>query len=108
MAHARKEQGGSGKGHHVGPRTQVGTGSTYASIVNSSTDNRVRCQRCNGTFFEVKGTHYVDRDETHPAVLHSGNESAGTADCVILRCIGCGQEHTFDVDTGTDWTDQAG
>ena len=48
----------------------------------------------------------MDRDETHPAVLHSGNEAAATSDCIIFRCVACGQEHTFDVDTGTDWSDQ--
>lgn len=106
MVHARKEQSGSGKGWHVGSRSHVGTGSTYASIVDSSTDNRLRCQRCNSTFFEVKGTWFVDRDETHPDVLHSGNEGGATSDCIIMKCVTCGQEHTFDADTATDWTDQ--
>ena len=106
MAHARKEQGGSGSGHHVGTRTQVGVAAAYTGIADTSTDNRVRCQRCNGTLFEIKGTWYVDRDETHPAVLHSGNEGGATADCLMVKCAVCGQEHTFDVDTTTDWTDQ--
>lgn len=108
MARARTEQGGSGPGYHVGTRTQVGTGSTYASIVNTATDNRIRCQRCNGTFFEVKGTWFVDRDETEPNVLHSGNETNATTDCIIMKCMVCGQEHTFGADTAEDWTDQAG
>ena len=106
MARARKEQSGGGSGHHVGTRTQVGTGSTFASIVNTSTDNRLRCQRCNSTVWEIKATHYVDRDETHVMVLHSGNEANATADCLITKCHTCGAEHTWDVDTTKDWTDQ--
>ena len=107
MAHARKEQSGSGKGFHVGSRTQVGTGDAYTDIANTSTDNRLRCANCNGTLWEIKATHYVDRDETHPAVHHSGNEAAGPSDCLVTKCAVCGHEHTWDVDTTKDWTDQA-
>ena len=106
MARARTEQGGSGSGWHVGTRTQVGTGTTFAAIVDTATDNRLRCQRCNGTMWEIKATNYVDRDETHVMVLHSGNEGGATADCLITRCLVCGAEHTWDTDSATDWTDQ--
>lgn len=106
MAHARKDQSGPATGIHVGSRTNVGTGGAYTDIVNSSTSNFLRCQYCNSATWAIKATHYVDRDETHPAVLHSGNESGATADCLICMCAICGREHTFDVDTTTDWTDQ--
>ena len=104
---ARANQDGGASGHHVGTRTHVKVDSTYASIADTKTDNRVRCAHCNSTIFEVKGTWYVDRDETHPRVSHSGNEGAATADCVIFKCAVCGREHTFDTDSATDWTDQA-
>jgi len=103
---ARANQDGGAGGHHVGTRTQVKSDSTYASIADTKTDNRLRCAYCNSTAWEIKSTHYVDRDETHPRVSHSGNEGGATSDCLITICLVCGREHTWDPDTTTDWTDQ--
>ena len=104
MARARKEQSGGGPGMHVGTRTQVKVDSTYASIANTSTDNRLRCPRCNCTWHEVKFTHNVDRGEIGP---DAGYVSAGgaTTDCIIMICR-CGEETAYSMADTEDWTAQ--
>ena len=98
-------KGGSGKGLYVGYRTQVPIDEAYTDIVFSATDNRVHCPHCNGTKFEVKGTHCVDDGEL-PTWM-DGYGAAGTKDMIIFLCH-CGREFALNATPGgDDWAAQA-
>ena len=94
--------GGGGKGHHVGFRSQATKAEAYTDIVFSATDNRVRCPYCNGTWFQVKGGDSVDDSELAPWV---DGKAAGALNMVVFLCH-CGREFAKDLATDGEWTEQ--
>ena len=105
MVKARKDQEGSGVGGlYVGCRTHVAKASTYASIVNTATDNRIQCVRCYGTKFEIKGGDSVDCEEL-PTTM-DGYAAAGELNMVVIRCVQCGLEQAKNLAVNGEWTEQ--
>jgi len=94
---------GSGKGLYVGYRTQPTIAETYADIVFSATDNRIRCPHCNGTKFEVKGGDGVRNGEL-PATM-DGYTVAETKNMAIFLC-NCGREFAKEASATGEWTAQ--
>ena len=93
---------GQGKGRHVGYRDHVNKAGAYTDIVFSTTDNRIHCPFCNGTWFQVKGGDSVDRTELDPKV---DGYAANDHNMVIFMCH-CGQESAHDLKTTGEWTEQ--
>ncbi len=93
---------GSGKGTHVGYRTQVNKAGAYTDIAFSATDNRVHCPYCNGVFFQVKGGDSVDDVELDPKV---DGKASGALNMVVFLCH-CGREFAKNLAVTGEWTEQ--
>lgn len=100
---ARDLSGGGGSSRYVGNRTQPIKAETHEDIVFSTTNNKVKCPYCNGTWFEVKGGDSIDNGELPD--YYDGYGAAGQLNMVVLLCH-CGREFVLNLATDGEFTEQ--
>ena len=81
-------------GKIVGFRTQPAGAASYTTIAFSTTDNRIKCPYCNGTWFQVKGTKTIDNGNL-PATMDG--YAVGALNMIVFLCH-CGREFAKDGD----------
>ncbi len=94
--------GGGSQGTHVGNKTHVNKASAYTAIAFSSTNNKVKCPYCNGTWFEVKGGDSVDAAELD---VNVDGQAASELNMVVFKCH-CGREFAKNLAVDGEWTEQ--